>query len=137
MLEDEIRWQTMEDPMDLILGGPADVMISLFTSRTRKQVCLDSVPACFKRPKVEHDERVSLTLSQRKAQKALDKEIPCNKIPAKDLEAFQGAQQKEWDSWLKYDAVEVPRLRILRKSLLNSPKEFSNPDMFIVTSMLC
>lgn len=106
LLEDEVLWGRLEDSCDVIPGGPADLLVTLFKPRTRKQECLDSVPECHKkRYKYSHD--VLLSLSQRKAQKALDKEIPYEKILEKDREAFKVAEKKEWQSWLDYDAVEV------------------------------
>lgn len=107
LLEDEVRWLALEDATDLIPGGPADVMVSVFKTRTRKQECLDSVPACLKKQKTGRVDQVFLTLSQRKAQKALDKEVPYDKIPEEHKQAYAEAERKEWDSWLQYDAVEV------------------------------
>ena len=88
LLEDEVLWGRLEDSCDVIPGGPADLLVIMF-----KQECLDSVPiALKKRYKYSHD--VFLSLSQRKAQKALDKEIPYEKILEKDREAFQLAEKK-------------------------------------------
>ena len=48
-----------------------------------------------------------LSLSQRKAQKALDKEIPYAKISDVQWPDFQMAIKREWDSWVQYDAAEA------------------------------
>ena len=96
-MEEEVRWTHLENSSDLIIGGPADILISIFHSRTRKQICLDSAPACMKKQKIGSHEAF-LSLSQRKAQKALDKEIPFSRIPEKDKQAYQIAEKKEWDS---------------------------------------
>ena len=65
LLEEEVRWTHLENSSDLIIGGPADILISIFHSRTRKQICLDSVPACMKKQKIGSHEAF-LSLSQRK-----------------------------------------------------------------------
>ena len=140
LLEDEVRWHSLEDTTDLIPGGPADVLISVFKTRTRKQICLDSVPDCLKKQKISHVEHVFMTLSQRKAQKALDKEIPFDKIQDCDKEAFDAAERKEWQSWLDYDAVEPVSVEesqeIIAKSkerVLRSRYVFRNKNAGLVT----
>ena len=108
-LEDEVRWPDLDDPQQVIFGGPADVLVTLFQGKSRKQQCLDSVPECIKKKQKTHgfgpgfdhgvhmnqirrheerfmdicdvDRTVWATLSQRKQQKALDKEIPFHLIP--------------------------------------------------------
>ena len=116
LLEDEVLWGRLEDSCDVIPGGPADLLVTVFKPGTRKQECLDCVPESFKkRYKYDHD--VFLSLSQRKAQKALDKEIPYEKILEKDREDFKVAERKEWQSWLDYDAVEVLSIEESQKVL--------------------
>ena len=105
LLEDDVRWTDLEDPNGLIPGGPAFRLVTVFSHKTRKQICLDSVPESLKKKaRVDH---VFMTLARRKAQKALDKEVPFSRIPEQDMEAYMGAERKEWQSWLDYDAVEV------------------------------
>ena len=79
-------------------------MITIFKKRCRKQICLNSVPERFKKRRVEH---AFMTLSKRKQQRALDKEVPCHKIPENQKDAYKAAELKEWQSWIDYDAVEV------------------------------
>lgn len=118
LLEDQVKWSALEDPHEIIPGGPADILISVFTSKTRKEMCLEDLPVAqinkgpvppppggpAKRQKVEAD--VFLSLSRRKAQRALDKEVPRNKIPQDQLADYKAAEAKEWNSWIQYDAVE-------------------------------
>lgn len=104
LLENEVKWIDLEDVNDVVPGGPADILVTVFTGRTRKQVCLDDLPVGFKKQKVDGAD-VFLAVS-RKQQKALDKDVPYNKIKPEERAAHDEAESKEWDSWLKYDAVE-------------------------------
>ena len=140
LLEDEIRWGQLEDVTDLILGGPADILVTVFKPRTRKQVCNDSVPECIKKRRT-NPQQVFMSLSQRKAQKALDKEVPLHKIPECDKAAYRAAEEKEWKSWLDYDAVEVldaeasaEVLRTKRERVLKSRYVFRNKNAGLVDS---
>ena len=103
LAEEEVRWGKLEDPQEMIPGGPAEIVITVFHSKTRKQECLDDMPEVIKRQRVD----VFLSLSKRKAQRALDKEVPYNKIPHEHRELYKQAETKEWESWLQYDAIEA------------------------------
>lgn len=120
LLEDEVKWANLEDSSELIPGGPADILISVFKGRTRKQICLDDVPGSFKKPRVGHS--VLLNTSRRKEQKALDKEIPYGKIKPSDREAYAQAEAKEWASWLQYDAVEPLSVEESKKVVQLTPE---------------
>ena len=81
LIENEVCWSHLDDSVGLLPGGQAEILLTIFKPRTRRQICLDSVPACVKKARVgesisEGVARVFTTLSRRKAQKALDKEIP-------------------------------------------------------------
>ena len=110
-IEKDVNWTTLDDSHEALVGGPAGVLVCVFSQKTRKQICNDSLPECLKRRRVGEQEvfweSFLTTASRRKAQKALDKEIPFGKIPSKDKELFEKAEQKEWQSWLDYDAVEL------------------------------
>lgn len=107
LLEDEVRWDNLENAHDVIPGGPADILITIFRGKTRKQVCVDDVRSClFKKPRT-NPSNVLMAQSDRKAQRALDKEIPYHQIPAEERAAYAQAEKKEWDSWLQCQAVEV------------------------------
>ena len=54
------------------------------------------------RPKVEP--RFALS---RKEQKELDREIPWSLIPVAEREAYAEALAKEWNSWLRFEAVNI------------------------------
>ena len=103
-----VNWRNMEEPRKLIGEGKAPILITIF-HRSRKSpaqlACEDSVPEQVKRRK--QTAAVGAVMSQKKSQKALDKEIPKNKIPKEHQEAFEQAKEKEWSSWLKYDSVDV------------------------------
>ena len=119
LLEDEIKWDQLDEPQGLIIGGPAEILITVFQKRTRKQVCLDSVPETIKRRRVE---KVFLAESRRKAQKALDKEIPYDKISEDMKPAFEEAILKEWSSWMEYQAARALDLDQSAKILREKPE---------------
>lgn len=102
LLENDLPWQQLEDTNGLIPGGPAQVLITVFRGRTRKEICLDSVPECMKKQRTE---QVFVTMQNKKAQRALDKEIPYRKISMEQLPEFQAAIDKEWKSWVSFDAA--------------------------------
>jgi len=80
--------------------------------------CLDDVPVAMKRQKIG----VFMTSSKRKAQRALDKEVPYSQIPEKHRELYHQAERKEWDSWLQYDAVQALSLEQSKRVLTSKPE---------------
>ena len=118
LIEDEIRWSSLEDPQDLIPSGPMDILVTIFGKRTRKQTCLDDVPVSVKRQRAN----VFVCTSSRKAQKALDKEIPYSKIPETHKEQYKLAEAKEWQSWLDYQATEALSLEETKGVLERVPE---------------
>lgn len=104
LFEEDVRWSLLEDSHELIPGGNVDILLSVFSSKNRKQHCEDDFPAVLKKQRIHAN---YLTLSQRKAQRALDKEVPFSKIPEQERELYHAAEVKEWNSWLEYDAVSA------------------------------
>jgi hypothetical protein len=103
----------------LIPDGPADVLVTVFKSRSRKQMCLDSVPECIKKQRVGH---VFVNLKDKKAQRALEKEIPYSKISQDQMPAFQEAIRKEWQSWQEFHAAEPLSLQESEKVIQELPQ---------------
>lgn len=130
-VEDMVNWRNMEEPRKLIGEGKAPILITIF-HRSRKSpaqlACEDSVPEQVKRRK--QTAAVGAVMSQKKAQKALDKEIPKNKIPKEHQEAFEQAKGKEWSSWLKYDSVDVLGEEESRKVQQQQPRRVL-PSRFV------
>ena len=83
-------------------------MLPVFTTKTRKQQCLDDVPSSMaKRQRIDE-----IFLESEKGERALDnKEVAYHKIPEKERAAYQAAEAKEWNSWLEYDAVTADSVR--------------------------
>lgn len=119
LLEDEVRWSDLDDVHGLIPDGPADVLVTVFKSRSRKQMCLDSVPECIKKQRVGH---VFFNLKDKKAQRALEKEIPYSKISQDQMPAFQEAIRKEWQSWQEFHAAEPLSLQESEKVIQELPQ---------------
>ena len=59
------------------------------------------------RLQVKGNDAVRWVAQTRKQQKALEKEIPWRLIPEEERQGYADALQKEWDTWTKYQAVEV------------------------------
>ena len=105
-LEEDVRWEDLDDPQSLIPGGPAAILVTKFR-RSSKRMLLEDVPECIRRKqKTAHEQSVLVVTSSRKQQKALDKEIPWNKIPESQREDFLQAEIKEWKSWQDYKAAD-------------------------------
>ena len=131
LLEKDVRWVDLEDCCEVIPGGPFNVTVTVFQNRSRKQICEDSVPFCIKKKQrvdtdvggeIDDDHGVLAVLSKRKLQKSLDKEIPFSQIPHQHVHVFKEAEQKEWDSWVQYDAVEVLDAENSQKILSEKPE---------------
>lgn len=89
-------------------------MITVFYSRTRKEMLQDDVPwVSAKKPRQQVNEvvgktkQVLVTSSQNQLKKMMDKEIPIDKIDPKEWPMYQEAINKEWQSWLDYDSCEI------------------------------
>ena len=126
-LEDDVNWTLLEDSHGIFVGESASILVTLFKPKSRKQVCLDSVPdSILKRRKQNPNDELwdvyVASMSRRKAQKALDKEIPFSKIPPKDRGLFNDAEGKEWQSWLDYDAVEILSEKDSQKIISDKPQ---------------
>ena len=59
----------------------------------------------------------------RKEQKALEKELPWHMIPPEELNGYLAALQKEWDTWCKYQAVNVLDLEASKYVEEHVPRE--------------
>ena len=114
LMEKEVCWSRLEDPHGIIPGGPVSTLITIFYSRTRKDMCQDDVPWKSQkksRTMVENmfprSHGVHVVNSQNRLRKLLDKEVPIDKIPNTEWPAYQEAIKKEWNSWLEYDSCRV------------------------------
>ena len=121
LLEDDVRWDTLENPQDLLPGGVADILITYFRKRTKKQICEDSVPECLKIKKQKTHAAYMLS-SKRKAQKALDKEIPYHMLGEDMKPAFDEAIRKEWASWEQYEAANPLSLEESQQIIAEKPE---------------
>lgn len=113
-LEKDVRWVDQVDPHALLPCGPVSTLVTVFCSRTRRQICEDSVPwQLKKKPKQavaddsQSSHNVHVVESKNRLKKMLDKEIPWEKIPDNERVAYQEAIAKEWSSWLQYESCEV------------------------------
>ena len=121
LLEDDVRWAQLENPQDVLPGGPTEVLITRFKTKSRKQQCLDSVPESVKQKRAKVHETF-MTASKRKAQKALDKEIPYHLMSEDMKPAFQEAIDKEWASWCQYEAAAPLDADSSRKVIAETPE---------------
>ena len=112
-LGNEVKWGEPEDPHAAIPDGPAGGLVTMFMGRVRKEVVLDDVPSALKRPKTREDSNPvcsvfpGKTESKAKLRRMIEKEIPYEKIPPKDVEMYLQAEQNEWDSWKQFESCEV------------------------------
>ena len=112
MLEKEAKWADLENPNGYLPTAPAQILVTVFQGRTRKEMCLEDYPVVLKRRK-EGDGHVVHTVSQgkvmgkNKLKRMMDKEIPYEKIPIEERPLYAEAQEKEWSSWKQYDSCEV------------------------------
>eukprot|EP00439_Symbiodinium_sp_Y106_P010950 s656_g1.t1 len=113
-VEHEVKWQDLADHHQFIPEGPASKMVTVFQSRTRREQCLDDVPAHVKRHKRDQvsDHVVHVTTqkrpqSQNKLRRMMEKEIPFDMIPQSERALYREAEEKEWQSWLDYQSCEV------------------------------
>ncbi|CAE7707379.1 RE1 [Symbiodinium sp. CCMP2592] len=120
-LEKEVKWAELEDHHQFIPGGPAAGLITIFQSRTRKEMCLDDVPQNVKRQKRQvgeapvHAVSFKKTESKTKLKRMMEKEIPYDCIPADQREVYKAAEDKEWKSWLDYESCEILSLEESRR----------------------
>lgn len=87
-------------------AGPVNMLVTIFHSRKRKQICQDSVPWHMKK-KDRTDPSGNVqgvfqvqNISANKRKKMLDKEVPFDKIGDHEKPAYDEATKKEWNSWL-------------------------------------
>ncbi|CAE7260901.1 RE1 [Symbiodinium sp. KB8] len=112
-LEREVKWADLDDQHQFIPGGPAAGLITIFQSRTRKEMCLDDVPFRVKRQKRQEGEAhvhavaFNKTESKTKMKRMMEKEIHYHCIPEEQRELYKAAEDKEWKSWLDYESCDV------------------------------
>ncbi|CAE7266153.1 RE1 [Symbiodinium natans] len=126
-LENDARWTELENPIGPLPEAPVRALVTVFSSRSKRDIAQDSVPECIKRRRRANQvlwtlDRGSETFvaSSVKLKRMIEKEIPESKIPAHQREAFEQAKLKEWNSWEEFDSVEVLTVseseRIVRES---------------------
>ena len=104
--EDEVEWDKLDDPGAVLPETLVSVLVTLFTSKRRKEWCLESVPVSIqKKQKTENDHEV-LMMSRQKAKRMYEKEIPYHQIPIQEKDLYKQAETKEWTAWTDYDTVE-------------------------------
>ena len=116
-LEHEVKWQKLEDCHQFIPEGPASMLVTVFQTRTRRESCLDDVPASVKRRKGVGSQAHAVeavvqgkshkTKSQTKLRRMMEKEMPFEMIAECDRELYKAAEEKEWKSWLDYQSCEI------------------------------
>ena len=113
-LEKEVKWMDLENPNAYLPRTPAEMLITVFQGRTKREICLEDVPISMKKQRgtgsqphqvnVLHHGKV---LGKNKLKRMMDKEIPYEKIPQRERELYQEAEEKEWSSWQQYDSCEI------------------------------
>ncbi|CAE7318518.1 RE2 [Symbiodinium microadriaticum] len=109
-LEKECKWLELENPHQFLPQAPAEVLITVFHGRTRKDLCLEDVPHFIKRHKGQ-DNQVNAVqfggvMGKNKLKRMMEKEIPYEQIPQHEREIYQQAEEKEWASWRQYESCE-------------------------------
>ena len=111
--EREVKWRELEDHHQFVPEGPVAGMVTIFQSRTRRESCVDDVPATLKRRKGEpvanqvNAVYQQKTTSKNKLKRMMEKEVPYDAIPQSQHGLYQEAEEKEWKSWLDYDSCEI------------------------------
>ena len=113
-LEKDVRWHDLENPNSYLCQAPAELLITVFQTKTKREMCLEDVLLSMKKQKGADNEahRVHTvaygkSMSKNKLKRMMDKEIPYEKIPENERKLYQEAQEKEWNSWKQYDSCEV------------------------------
>ena len=104
-LEDDVDWVQLDNPHQMLPETPIKRLITVFATRKRKDICLDSVPQSMKQKK-EKKSHV-FAVSSQKQKRMLDKELPYDRIPVHEKDLYQQAEVKEWESWKRFDTVEM------------------------------
>ena len=81
-LEREVVWTSLEDPHAVIKEGPVAMLLTVFRSRTRKDVCREDVPVSMKKRREQqvHAVETAGPRSKTKLRRMMEKEIPYDKI---------------------------------------------------------
>ncbi|CAE7336253.1 RE2 [Symbiodinium sp. CCMP2592] len=132
-LEKEVKWMELDNPHEYLPNAPLEILITSFQGRTRKEVCLEDVPAAIKRRKADaqvHTVQHGKVLGKNKLKKMMEKEIPYEKIPESQRGLYKEAEEKEWASWRQYESCEVLSEEESRRVERESPKRIL-PSRFV------
>ena len=113
-LEKDVKWIELDNPNSYLLEAPAELLVTVFQGKTKREMCLEDVPLSMKKQKggpmethPVHTVFPGKHMSKNKLKRMMDKEIPYEKIPERERELYREAQEKEWSSWRQYDSCEV------------------------------
>ena len=108
--EHEVKWLELDNPNVYLPKAPAEILITVFQGRTKRDMCLEDVPQQIKRQKGEHAvNTVSFgkTVGKNKMKRMMEKEVPYEKIPLHERDLYHQAQEKEWNSWREFESCEI------------------------------
>ncbi|CAE7379448.1 RE2 [Symbiodinium sp. KB8] len=115
-LEKEVKWAELDNPHEYLPRAPAELLITRFQGRTRKEMCLEDVPVSIKKRKGEresvhhvHAVRHGGVVGKNKLKRMMEKEVPYEKIPMDERHLYAEAEAKEWGSWQQYESCEPPK----------------------------
>ena len=113
-LEKDVKWIDLDNPNSYLLEAPAELLVTVFQGKTKREMSLDDVPMSLKKQKARasephpvHTVLPGKKMSKNKLKRMMDKEIPYERIPEGERELYREAQEKEWNSWRQYDSCEV------------------------------
>ena len=113
-LEKEVKWAELDNPHEYLPRAPAELLITRFQGRTRKEMCLEDVPVSIKKRKGEresvhhvHAVRHGGVVGKNKLKRMMEKEVPYEKIPMDERHLYAEAEAKEWGSWQQYESCEI------------------------------
>ena len=113
-LEKEIRWFELDNPNAYLPRTPAEMLITVFQGKTKREICLEDVPLSLKKQRGDSSQPHQVNaihhgklVGKNKLKRMMDKEIPYEKIPECERALYQEAEEKEWGSWKQYDSCEV------------------------------
>ena len=115
------KWTRVENEVDGTLLGtpngflpelPSRRVITIFSDRKRREMCLDSVPEAIKKKQKSESVKVRrvAAVSSQKRKRMLEKEVPYDQIPPEQQRAYRDAESKEWEAWKKYETVVSLRI---------------------------
>ncbi|CAE7631963.1 RE1 [Symbiodinium sp. CCMP2592] len=128
-LEKDVKWSELSNPNSFLPQAPAEILITAFSRRSKREMTLDDVPVVIKRRR-EGEEREAAVhavhhgkiVGKNKLKRMMDKEVPYEKIPESERAAYHEAQEKEWQSWRQYESCEVLSEEESARVLRENPK---------------